>query len=44
MFEILFGLAMLWIVWLIASIIDIGVREKNENAHRRAMQGKTKRH
>jgi hypothetical protein len=42
MFEILFGLAMLWIVWLIASIIDIGVRD--ENAHRRAMQGKTKRH
>jgi len=40
MFEILFGLAIIWVAWLIASIMDIGVRE-NENAQRRRMQNKT---
>ncbi len=40
MFEILFGLAIIWVAWLIASIMDIGIR-KNENAQRRRMQGKT---
>jgi hypothetical protein len=36
MFEILMGLAILWQAWLLATIMGTD----DENAHRRAMQGK----
>jgi hypothetical protein len=40
--EILIGLYLLWLAFMVALIIDIGVRD--ENAHRRTVQGKTKGH
>jgi hypothetical protein len=42
-FEILVGMSILWIAFLLASIMDIGTRERerDENAHKRRMRSKT---
>jgi hypothetical protein len=40
MFEILMGLAILWVAWLVSMIWEI---DYDEDAHRRTMRNKTKR-
>jgi hypothetical protein len=42
-FEILVGMSLLWIAWLVSSMMDITVREKkrDEDAHRRRVRSKT---
>ena len=40
MFEILMGLAILWVAWLVSMIWEI---DYDEDAHRRTMRDKVKR-